>query len=85
MLLDEIDITLFFTITGTLAAIFLPIVGWLLRRKDSRQLDVVLENEVFLVNQLAKDIDNFSIIIDGEPRVGSNRVDHGMDHKFGKL
>ena len=67
MLLNEVDLTLAFTIAGTLAAILGPIVGWLLRRKDSRQLDVVLDKEVFLVNQLAKDVDSFSIIIDGEP------------------
>ena len=64
---SDIDVTLILTIVGILAAICGPIIGWLLRSKDSRQLDVVLEKEVFLVSQLANDLDNFSIVIDGEP------------------
>ena len=53
------------TVGLLLAAI--PVIGWFFRREEHRQLDVVLDNEVFLVNQLVRNLENFSIEIDGKP------------------
>ena len=61
------SLTLVLTAIGTLAAICVPFIIHYFRRKTEYQLDIVLDKEVFLVNQLARDLKNFSISIDGEP------------------
>lgn len=61
------NLMLFLTVIGTLSAILFPVVGWIFRRKELPQLDVVLDKEVFLVNQLAGNLSNFSIVIDEKP------------------
>lgn len=64
---SDFSIVSIFTIIGAIAAIFVPLIGLIFRRKEHRQLDIVLDKCVFLVNQLAGDLKNFSIVIDGEP------------------
>ncbi len=64
---NGLDLTLILSAAGTFAAIFIPLIILLLRRQTGPQLDIVLDKEVFLVNQLARDLKNFSISIDGEP------------------
>ena len=64
---NSLDLTLILSAAGTFAAIFIPLIILLLRRQTGPQLDIVLDKEVFLVNQLARDLKNFSISIDGEP------------------
>ena len=66
-MLSDFSLTSIFTIIGAIAAICVPIIGLLFRRKEQRQLDIVLDKGVFLVNQLAGGLKNFSILIDGEP------------------
>lgn len=62
-----LDLTLILSAAGTLAAILIPFIIHLFLRETRHQLDIVLDKEVFLVNQLARDLRNFSISIDGEP------------------
>ena len=61
------NLTLVLTVIGTLSAILYPVIGWVFRREELQQLDVVLDKEVFLVNQLAGNLNNFSIVIDEKP------------------
>ena len=66
-MISDYNLTLILTAVGTLFAILIPIVVWFLRRDERRQLDIVLDKEVFLVNQLARNLKNFSVVIDGNP------------------
>ena len=66
-MLTDLTLPSLLAIIGTLAAIFGPIVGHLLRNKEYRQLDIVIDRGVSLVNQLARNLENFSIIIDDQP------------------
>ncbi len=63
---NDVNLALLLTVVGTLLAV-IPVIGWFFRREEHRQLDVVLDNEVFLVNQLVRNLENFSIEIDGKP------------------
>ena len=63
---NDVNLALLITVVGTLLAV-IPVIGWFFRREEHRQLDVVLDNEVFLVNQLVRNLENFSIEIDGKP------------------
>ena len=65
--MDDLNLELVLAAIGTVAAIVIPIFIWLLRRKERYQLDVVIDKEVFLVNQLAGNLKNFSVLIDGNP------------------
>ena len=65
--MDDSNVALILTAIGIVATIVIPITIWLLRRETQFQLDVVVHKEVFLVNQLAGKLKNFSVLIDGQP------------------
>ena len=60
------NLNLVLAVVGILFAA-IPVIGWFFRREEHRQLDVVLDKEVYLVNQLAGNLKNFSIVIEGKP------------------
>ena len=61
------DSNLMVTIIGVLATVLIPLIGVFLRRQEHRQLDVVIDREVALVNQVFGNLKNFSIVIEGKP------------------
>ena len=63
-MLNDLNLELALTVVATLSAILIPVIGWFLRQKECHQLDVVLDKGIFLVNQLAGNLKNFSIGID---------------------
>ena len=63
----DLNLNLTLTVIGIVIAIFAPVIGWLFRRKERYQLDVVLDKEVFLVNKLAGGLKNFAIMLDDKP------------------
>ena len=63
----SIDVSLLITIFGTIFAILVPIISWKLRREEHRQLDVVIDRNVAIVNQLVTNLENLSIVVDGRP------------------
>ena len=63
----NIDVSLLVTVLGTVLAILIPIGNWYFRREEHRQLDVVIDRNVALVNQFVRNLENLSIVIDGKP------------------
>ena len=61
------DSNLLVTVIGVLVTVLIPIIGLFLRRQEHRQLDVIVDREVALVNQVVGDLKNFSIVIEGTP------------------
>ncbi len=61
------DFTLALTALGALAAIIIPLSLWLFTREARYQLDIILDKEMFLVNQVARDLDYIRILIDDKP------------------
>ena len=61
------DFALALTALGALAAIVIPFGIWYFTREARYQIDILLEKEVFLLNQVARDLNNIRILIDGNP------------------
>ena len=61
------DFALALTALGALAAIVIPFGIWYFTREARYQIDILVEKEVFLVNQVARDLNNIRILIDGNP------------------
>lgn len=63
----SIDVSLWVTVLGTVFAILIPIISWKFSREEHRQLDVVIDKNVAIVNQLVANLENLSIVVDGRP------------------
>ena len=66
-MISGVDLTLILTAIGVVAAISIPLGIRYFSREARHQLDIILDKEVFLVNQLARDVKDISILIDEKP------------------